>query len=89
MVFYVSTFRRMCAVPNMAVFCRSRTSWFPVYYYYYYYGGRGGGGGGGGSGQIGAANYGNVKIRQLFLLIFEASLLRFACPHIFHYTYHI
>ena len=23
MVFYVSTFRRMCAVPNMAVFCSS------------------------------------------------------------------
>ena len=29
MVFYVSTFRRMCAVPNMAVFCSSRTSWLP------------------------------------------------------------
>ena len=28
-VFYVSTFRRMCAVPNMAVFCSSRTSWLP------------------------------------------------------------
>jgi hypothetical protein len=27
--FYVSTFRRMCAVPNMAVFCSSLTSWFP------------------------------------------------------------
>ena len=27
--FYVSTFRRMCAVPNMAVFCSSFTSWFP------------------------------------------------------------
>ena len=29
MVFYVSTFRRMCTVPNMAVFCSSRTSWLP------------------------------------------------------------
>ena len=29
MVLYVSTFRRMCAVPNMAVFCSSRTSWLP------------------------------------------------------------
>ena len=27
--FYVSTFRSMCAVPNMAVFCSSITSWFP------------------------------------------------------------
>jgi hypothetical protein len=31
----------MCAVPNMAVFCSSLTSWFPgmslTYYYYYYY----------------------------------------------------
>ena len=26
---YVSTFRSMCAVPNMAVFCSSVTSWFP------------------------------------------------------------
>jgi len=26
---YVSTFRNMCAVPNMAVFCSSLTSWFP------------------------------------------------------------
>jgi len=26
---YVSTFRSMCAVPNMAVFCSSLTSWFP------------------------------------------------------------
>jgi hypothetical protein len=25
---YVSTFRSMCAVPNMAVFCSSLTSWF-------------------------------------------------------------
>jgi hypothetical protein len=46
--FYVSTFRSMCAVPNMAVFCSSLTSRFPgmlltyflnyYYYYYYYYG---------------------------------------------------
>ena len=27
--FYVSTFRSMCAVPNMAVFCISLASWFP------------------------------------------------------------
>ena len=27
--FYISTFRRMCAVSNMAVFCSSLTSWFP------------------------------------------------------------
>ena len=27
--FYVSTFRSMCAVPNMAVYCSSFTSWFP------------------------------------------------------------
>jgi hypothetical protein len=27
--FYVSTFRSMCAVPNMAGFCSSLTSWFP------------------------------------------------------------
>jgi len=27
--FYVSTFRSMCAVPNMAVFCSYFTSWFP------------------------------------------------------------
>ena len=27
--FYVSTFRSMCAVPNMAVFYSSITSWFP------------------------------------------------------------
>ena len=27
--FYVSTFRSMCAVSNMAVFCSSFTSWFP------------------------------------------------------------
>ena len=28
--FYISTFRSMCAVPNMAVFCSSLTSWFHV-----------------------------------------------------------
>ena len=28
--FYVSTFRNMCAVPNMAVFRCSLTSWFPA-----------------------------------------------------------
>ena len=27
--FYISTFRSMCAVPNMAVFCTSLSSWFP------------------------------------------------------------
>ena len=27
--FYINTFRSMCAVPNMAVFCSSLTSWFP------------------------------------------------------------
>jgi len=27
--FYISTFRRMCAVPNMAGFCSSLTSCFP------------------------------------------------------------
>ena len=27
--FYISTFRSMCAVHNMAVFCSSLTSWFP------------------------------------------------------------
>ena len=27
--FYISTFRSMCAVPNMAVFCSSLTSHFP------------------------------------------------------------
>ena len=41
--FYISTFRSMCAVPNMAVFCSSLTSSLPgifltsVYYYYYFY----------------------------------------------------
>ena len=27
--FYISTFRSMCAVPNMSAFCSSFTSWFP------------------------------------------------------------
>ena len=27
--FYISTFRSMCAVSNMTVFCSSLTSWFP------------------------------------------------------------
>ena len=27
--FYISTFRRMCAVPIMAVFCSFLTSYFP------------------------------------------------------------
>jgi len=27
--FYISTFRSMCAVPSMAVFCISLTLWFP------------------------------------------------------------
>ena len=47
--FHISNFRSMCAVPNMAVFCSSLTSWFPgmlltyflgvfeIFYYYYYY----------------------------------------------------
>ena len=39
--FYISTFRSVCAVPSMAVFCSSLTSCFPgmslTYYYYYYY----------------------------------------------------
>jgi hypothetical protein len=29
MYFYISTFRSMCAVPNVAVFCSSLTPWFP------------------------------------------------------------
>jgi len=45
--YIVSTFRSRCAVPSMAVFCSSLTSWFPgmlltyflndfdIYYYYY------------------------------------------------------
>jgi hypothetical protein len=28
MYFYISTFRSMCAVPNMAVLCSSLTLWF-------------------------------------------------------------
>jgi len=28
--FYISTFRHMCAVPDMVVFCSSLTSWFPI-----------------------------------------------------------
>ena len=28
--FYISTFRSMCAMPNMAVFCSSLTSCFPA-----------------------------------------------------------
>ena len=39
--FYVSTFRSMCPVPTMAVFCSSLTSWFPgmslTYFLNYYY----------------------------------------------------
>ena len=27
--FYISTFRSVCAVPSMAIFCSSLTSWFP------------------------------------------------------------
>jgi hypothetical protein len=33
---YVSTFRSMCAVPNMAVFCSSLTSWFPGMLFTYF-----------------------------------------------------
>jgi hypothetical protein len=29
MYFYISTFRSICAVPNMAVFCGSLSSWCP------------------------------------------------------------
>jgi hypothetical protein len=29
MYFYISTFRSMCAVLNIAVFCSSLTAWFP------------------------------------------------------------
>jgi hypothetical protein len=35
--FYVSTFRSMCAMRNMAVFCSSLTSWFPEMLLTYYY----------------------------------------------------
>jgi hypothetical protein len=34
--FYVSTFRNMCAVPNVAVFCISLTSWFPGMVFTYF-----------------------------------------------------
>jgi hypothetical protein len=34
--FYVSTFRSMCAVPSMAVFCSSLTSWFPGMFIMYF-----------------------------------------------------
>ena len=33
---YVITFRSMCAVPNMAVFCSSLTSWFPGMLFTYF-----------------------------------------------------
>jgi len=33
---YVSTFRSMCAVPNIAVFCSSLTSWFPGMFLTYF-----------------------------------------------------
>jgi hypothetical protein len=34
--FYISTFRIMCAVPNMAVFCSSLTSCFPGMLFTYF-----------------------------------------------------
>ena len=34
--FYISTFRSMCAVPNMAVFCSCLTSWFPGMLFTYF-----------------------------------------------------
>jgi len=34
--FYVSTFRSMCAVPNMAVFCSSLMSRFPIMFLMYF-----------------------------------------------------
>ena len=34
--FYISTFGSTCAVPNMAVFCSSMTSWFPVMLFTYF-----------------------------------------------------
>ena len=34
--FYISTFRSMYAVPNMAVVCSSLTYYYYYYYYYYY-----------------------------------------------------
>jgi hypothetical protein len=36
MYFYISTFRNMCAVPNMAVFCSSLTWWFPGMVFTYF-----------------------------------------------------
>ena len=34
--FYISTFRSMCAVPNMAVFCSSLTPRFPAMFLTYF-----------------------------------------------------
>jgi hypothetical protein len=34
--FYINTFRSMCAVPNMAVFRSSLTSWFPGMVFTYF-----------------------------------------------------
>ena len=34
--FYIGTFRSMCAVPNMAVFCSSLTSWYPGMLFTYF-----------------------------------------------------
>ena len=34
--FYISTFRNMCAVPNMAIFCSSLTSCFPGMFLMYF-----------------------------------------------------
>ena len=34
--FYISTFRSMFAVPNMAVFCSPLTSWFPGMLFTYF-----------------------------------------------------
>ena len=34
--FYISTYRSKCAVPNMAVFCSSLTSWFPGMLFTYF-----------------------------------------------------
>jgi hypothetical protein len=36
MYFYISSFRSVCAVPNMAVFCSSLTSWFPGMVFTYF-----------------------------------------------------
>jgi hypothetical protein len=36
MYFYIRTFRSMCAVSNMAVFCTSLTSWFPGMVFTYF-----------------------------------------------------